>query len=366
MDPTNPEGRHSSPLEAFLRDYVETVGGAWDEVEPQVYDVLLPGEVPGAGESGLVLLTFDPEAIPEHPGSQLASFGTPLVNALLSDAMRRGQAANFYLIGLNLNPHNLPGRLRAGLHLAPPLELRFERVRTLHFTQAVYWFRAEFVSDQKEQIVSPVAVDLHYGREVRHLDDLLQPSRLSEQPSQPLPEARRLSLAEGHAVAREQALRSFITLANMRGRELADRRDRQIERMTRYYADLRTELEEQASRARNPEEAATRLAERRAAIDREEQVRIAELNQRSALRVQVRLLQVLLIQQPKLLVHTGVGPEKGPFEPLELVWDPLTEALEAPPCPECGRPTFDLERNRLGHVVCPACAAKPVPKRTGR
>ena len=29
-------------LEDLLRDYVESSGGAWDEVEPQVYDLLLP------------------------------------------------------------------------------------------------------------------------------------------------------------------------------------------------------------------------------------------------------------------------------------------------------------------------------------
>jgi hypothetical protein len=360
------EARPVSPLEVFLREYVETIGGAWEEVEPQVYDVLLPADLPAAGESGMVLLTFDPEALPEHPGSQLASFGTPLIEQLLADALRRGRSSRFYLVGLNLNPHNLAGRVRGGLDLAEPLVLHVERVRALHFTQAVYWFCAEFVSDQKEQTVSPVAIDLHYGREVRHLEALLQPSRLAEQPPRAMPEARQMSLAAGYAVARDQALRTFAALANVRGRELAERRDRQIERMSRYYNDLRSELEEQQSRARHPEEEAGRLTERRAAIDREEHVRVAELRQRSALRVNLRLLQLLLIGQPKLLVHTRVGVEKSPGEPLELVWDPLEEAVEAPPCPECGRPTFRLERNRAGHIVCPECAARPQPRRAGR
>src|SRR5881227_3729468 len=31
-----------TPLETFVRDYVETAGGVWDEVEPEVYDILLP------------------------------------------------------------------------------------------------------------------------------------------------------------------------------------------------------------------------------------------------------------------------------------------------------------------------------------
>src|SRR5271154_4983305 len=102
------ESSHS-PLEEFLRDYTDVAGGVWDEVEPQVYDLMLPGRGP-THEPEMVRLVFDPEAIPEHPGSQLASYGTPLVDRLLTDAVERGRFARLYVIGLNLNPHDLSGR----------------------------------------------------------------------------------------------------------------------------------------------------------------------------------------------------------------------------------------------------------------
>ncbi len=360
------ESPQMSPLESFLRDYLETIGGAWDEVEPQVYDVLLPADGASGEAAAMLRLAFDPEALPEHPGAQLASFGTPLIDRLLDDAMRRGRSAHFYLVGLNLEPHNLVSRLARQLSLTPPLELRVERVRALHFTQVVYWFRAEFVSDQKEQTILPMAVDLHYGREVRHLEQMLNPARLSREPSQPLPEARRMSLSAGYVTAREQVLRTLAALANVRARQLAERRDRQIERLTHYYTDLRGELEEQAHRGRShAEDAAARLLQRREAIDREERLRVAELMQKSQLRVHLQLLQLLRIDQPKLLIHTVITSEKPatgfasarqPPAHLELVWDPLTEALEAPNCPVCGRPTFELAPTRQG-VACPACAA---------
>jgi hypothetical protein len=80
------------------------------------------------------------------------------------------------------------------------------------------------------------------------------------------------------------------------------------------------------------------------------------------LRVHVRLLQMLLVQQPKLLLAARLVGPKNMAQGIELVWDPLTEGLEAPACPECGRPTFELEWR--GRVVCPACAARPqAPRR---
>ncbi len=237
-----------TPLEDFLRDYVETIGGAWDEVEPQVYDLLLPAEGRSnleAAESGVVRVAFDPEAIPEHPGAQLASFGTPFVNSLLTDAMERGRFAEFHTVGLNLMPHDLAPRVRRVITLVDGLTLQVARVRPMLFHQAVYWFEAEFVSDQKEQEIIPVAIDLHYGRQVRHLEQLLDHSRLSDIPAQPLPEIRRLSVTAAYPSAREEALRTFATMANTRNRELHERLDRQIGRMERYYADLRSEVAEQ-------------------------------------------------------------------------------------------------------------------------
>jgi hypothetical protein len=348
-----------SPLEAFVRDYVEVTGGVWEEIEPQVYDVLLPT----AETNAELRLTFDPEALPEHPGAQLASYGTPLIDRLLGDAVARGRYARLYMVGLNLVPHDLVTRVRRAITLPPDLSLSLERARSLHFAQAVFWFQATFVSDQKEQEVLPVALDLHYGRQARHLEQLLDPARLAEAPGLPLADARRLSLAAAYPLARERVVRTLTALANTRSREVTDYVERQVARMTRYYADLRRELEEQIERARGRGEDLARFAGRREALDREERSRVAELRQKGALRIQLRLLQVLLVQQPKLLLRAAVQGGKGPAASLELVWDPLTDALEAVPCPECGRPTFSLALNRQGRLLCPACAeASPARK----
>ena len=93
-----------SPLESFVRDYAESTAGAWEEVEPQVYDLLLPPTANDASffDQTIVRVAFDPEALPEHPGSQLASYGTPLVERILDDARKRGRFAQFYFLGLNL------------------------------------------------------------------------------------------------------------------------------------------------------------------------------------------------------------------------------------------------------------------------
>jgi hypothetical protein len=351
-----------SLLEEFVRDYVEVTGGVWDEVEPQVYDVLLPaaGTDPDARE--ILRVAFDPEALPEHPGSQLASYGTPLIDRLLSDAVTRGRFTRLYVLGLNTTPHDLAALLRRSLTLPPESTLHLERARPLHFAQAVFWFQATFLSDQKEQEVVPMAFDLHYGRPVRHLDSLLDHSRLAEAPAMPLAEARRLSLAAAYPLARDAVLPTVAALANIRARDAAGHVGRQSTRMSRYYADLRAELEEQVRRAKSRDEDLSRFAERRAHLEREERFRLAELRQKSALRVQLNLLTVLVVQQPKLLVSAEVRAKGHAPAKLELVWDALTGAVEAAPCPNCGRPTLAWGWTRPDRLVCSACASAPTAR----
>src|SRR5437879_3534122 len=115
---------------------------------------------------------------------------------------------------------------------------------------------------------------------------------------------------------------------------------------------MRTELDEQAKKASDRGDDMTRFDGRREALDREARFRITELQQKSALRVQLRLPTVLVIQQPKLLVRVQVESKGRAPAPLELVWDPLVSAVEAAPCPTCTRPTFAWAWTRQGKLVC--------------
>lgn len=349
-----------SALEDFVRDYAEATAGAWDEVEPQVYDLLLADNAGRLDAPNVVRVAFDPEALPEHPGAQLASFGTPLVESFLSSAMRRGRFCQFYFLGLNLHPRDLAHSATRALALDGGLEFVPARVRALFFPQAIYWFQATFLSDQKESEIVPVAMDLHYGRLVRHRDRLLDPRRLSDTEATVLPEAPRLGIADCYPLALDEALRTLSTFAHVRDRDLKERLTRQSARMRRYYADLRAETDASPVRGKDPADAQAQRDARKLALDREEKSRITELAQKNSLRVDVKLLAAVLIQQPKFLIAGDLLPAKRPGQPLHLVWDPLLEATEPVSCPTCKSPTFKLGSDRIRGVTCPGCEKRPV------
>ncbi len=347
-----------SPLEQFVRDFIEAVDGAWDEIEPQVYDLLM--------ETELLQVTFDPEALAEHPRSQLASLGSPLIDRLLGDAAKRWSAAQLYRTGLNLHVQDLPVRVSRKVLLPPGAELRIERVRAMSFPQAVFWFKAVFSGDQKQEEILPIGIDLHYQREVRQLEPLLADGRLSMNPDAILAEARHAGLVSGYRTARDHVVRTVASLANGRRREWAGRLERQIARISDYYAQLREEVDEHVGRSRfrtgKPEaggsegDPTARVAARRHAIDREESLRIAELRQRASVRVEIKLGSVMLVGQPKLQIAATVMVKERRVGQLDLVWDPLSDGLEAVPCTRCGQPTFSLRIDRAD-LVCANCPA---------
>ena len=112
--------------------------GVWDEIEPQVYDVLLDAE--------LMRLAFDPDALPEHPQAQLATFGSPLFDRLLVDAADRWNSAVCYRVGLHPVPRKLEALLERAFTLAPGMALQLRRTRAMHFPQAVFWLTATFTT----------------------------------------------------------------------------------------------------------------------------------------------------------------------------------------------------------------------------
>lgn len=339
------DNRPVSALEIFVRQYAEQIGGGFDEVEPQVYDLLLD-------DDQIVRVTFDPEALHEHREAQLAALGSPLLSGMFDRAARQGAVAVAHVQGLNLHPHSLSARLARAYALPPKTTMTLDRARTMLFPQCICWFEFTFESDQREQELIQIAIDLASGRQVRQIDRLMDPARLVEEPPEQYPVARCRAVREGCLVAAEQALRTAQALANARRRELEQRLASLADRMHDYYNLMVVELAERAAR---DETARKKLDSQRQAIEQERALRLAEAARKHALRVTMRPVNLLVVLLPKLQVTvTWTGP-RGEIAGLSPVYDPLFDAFEPLDCPSCRRPTLEL---RLGHrdqARCPQC-----------
>ena len=344
-------------LESFFLRYIEQAGGVWDEVEPQVYDLLLPDSL--ERELG-TRVAFDPEALHDHPTAQLLAFGNPALDFVFEQAQANSRVAKVYVGGVNLAPHNLAAWVQRGLQVPVGQSVSVLAHRPLHYLSALWWFQATFTSDEKVQETYAIGTDLHYGRITRHLEELVREGGLSvaEVPQIAYPDAPALPLARGYGLAREEATRTITVAAHERLNELQRLLLRETERIAQYFDDSRTELDERAARAKTPEDV-QRFAAQRIALDREQQAQTGELRRKMALSVNVRLIALMLVCQPKVRVVARLNADKLPSAELVLTYDPAQKKLDAVPCPTCQRPTLSLALNKGGQITCPECAMRP-------
>jgi hypothetical protein len=340
------------PLEQFLIEYVEAVGGLADQIEPQVYDVLMPdAETPQR-------IAFDPDALPEHRSAQLLTFGSALLDDLLGRAQRRGRTGNVFLDDVHLTPHALNQRIARDLILPDPVTMRIENMRLLYVTHSLFWFEVTYLADEKEQALHPIAVDRYYGRQVRYLDELLDGDRLTDARRWAFADAKSLPLHQAYLAAREAVVRTIRAEVNTRQHHARTRLAEQTERMKRYYADLCAELAERIEKATARGDETQSLRLRQDALNREEALRLEELDRKAELRVHLKLVNLLHVKIPRLFIATRVAAKQfAAVHPasLTLTWDPLTEKTDALVCPHCQRPTFELLLNRQGTLHCPVC-----------
>ena len=360
----------TSPLEEFLLEYVEAIGGVWEALEPQVYAALLPSEVEQTigltSTDGVLRFTLDPEAVPDYPTAQLMAFGNPLLDRIFEQAQQLGQIAQVYLSGLTWSLHDLPALVRRSLQVPAGVEVRSDAPRTYHFSSVLFWFQATFISDEKVQEIFAIGIDRHYGRLTRTLEDLLRTAALSETRSYPYPDAPSLSVPRAYQLARDEAAQAVAVRAHARLADLQQYLQHEGQRIADYFRDLREELTDRQARAEAKGEAIDSFETQRQALDREEQAQLSDLHHKLALRVQIKLLNVLHVVQPKLRIRVQLSPAQGQGGEIEVVFDPALQKVEASVCQECGHPTLALALKRSGQVVCPTCAAKPAGARPAK
>src|SRR5205085_3221900 len=121
--------------------------------------------------------------------------------------------------------------------------------RIQHYRAALFWFQTTFVSDEKVQATHTVGIDLHYGRPARHLLQLLQEAIASDTHSVAYPDAAAIGLPSAYVLAREETIRAVTVAAHARLADLQRYLQHETERISRYFSDLREELEERRERA---------------------------------------------------------------------------------------------------------------------
>ena len=343
-------------------------------VEPPAYgihEVLLPEDV--ARRWGVP--TYQRLAFADDPPAQMADveqvtvvgYGHPLVDTLMDEIRARPACTRAYVNDLRLENRGLLALARQALSL-PNARLsavarKRESPALCHYVR--FNFKAALITDEKRERLISVVMDAQAGFAIPELAQVEQLARLEEEPAfEHLPSAPVRWLPGSQVLGRpvlegllERATRAALDELAAPLETLRRRAARYLEldraRLTGYYDDIARDQQRRIERTYDDARRAA-LEEKLASTRAEREAKLADVQAKYRLRVELDLINLQTIAQPKILLPVQVGNRTARIE-RTITWDPLLNRIEPLACDVCGRPSTRLTLCSGGHLAHEDC-----------
>ena len=371
----NESNRRHFDLARFVIEFLEQRESIVTPPAYGVVEALLPDKLAAELEiEAYQRLAFD--ANPDEKALRL-SYNHPVVEEMAERLQQQPANARAYINHVRLSKQGLLDLAREGYifpnaRLSP--EAKATQSRALHHYLR-FNFKVSLISDEKQEFMLSTVMDVQGGYAVRDAEQLERLELYETQPAfdglpvAPAPwregadplAADSLATETYNALlprAKEAALDEMAdTLAALQARA---NRHLQLDRarIEGYYDDLEADLKRRRDRVVGVNEGRRSDAEEKlAALHAERQTKLEHLAARYQVRIEMELISLLLLVQPKIRLPVAIGHRTTNIT-RTAVWDPLMHRLEPLVCDVCGRPGQDLHLCTGGHLAHSRCLAE--------
>ena len=366
-----------SELADFVLEACRQVGGIVEPPAYGVYEVLLPEDVARRWDvPAYRRLAFADEAVGVSgvvavEDATIVGYGHPLVETLMEETRAEPACVQVYVNDLRLDKRGLL-TLTCQTMAFPNARLseiphKSETPMLCHYVR--FNFKAALITDEKRERLVSVVMDAQAGFAVPELTHIERLARLSEEttfghlPSSPV----RWQPEPGY----KDGVLSRPVLEGLLGRathaaldELAEPLEKLRRRATRYleldrarligyYDDITRDLQRRIKRASDDARRAS-MEDKLVAAQGEREAKLADVEAKYRLRVELELINLQVIVQPKILLPVRVGNRTVKIE-RTVVWDPLLHRVEPLACDVCGQAATRLVLCSGGHLAHESC-----------
>lgn len=360
-------------LSRFVLDFLEQQGGIVSPPAFGVYEVLMPEDVAAAlGVDDFAHLRFDAEPAAGAPDAALPlSVNHPVVDKIAARVAQQPTNAAGFINHVRLDKRGLADLARKQFSL-PNARIDFvpktqERSELHHYLQ--FNFKATILSEEKQEDAVSVMMDVQAGHAVTaraHLDLLALVEPEARFDGFPLAASRwragdePLALAPLHdllARAEAAAHASLTPQLTAQAARMTHHLALDLARIEAYYNELAADLHKRQGRV-DPADTARRqeFDDKLAMLEAERRTKTEDVRGRYGLRVELELVNTLLITQPKVTIPVSISNRTTTLQ-RTVVWDPLLHRLEALVCDVCGQPGDGLQLCSGGHLAHDHCLA---------
>lgn len=362
-------------LRRFVTDLILAGGGIVDAPEEDILHVALPPEL--ARRLALpefAVLAFDSEAAKETPEAEFVTFGSPVLDRLVSLGTELGRVTREFAVVPSVRiPPNLMDRIEAriGFNRSKRPILRATSIET--YERAVFRFVVSYIADERFVEPMTVAVD---AATLADDTDLLDEAKGVYFSPEPLPGTRGAPDAPGppkegeegkpglpvvgdHRPSYREVVAKALTYLQARVRprlafyqaEVRGYCEKELVKVLGYYERTLAELAARKDAAAGDPEKAARLAAKLEASRLDRERRIADVVGKYKVTAKARLDSVILQVMPRVKALLEVE-HKDTVYTQPVYYNLATNAVEPLACPRCGRRFFSAYPAPDGVFVC--------------
>lgn len=311
-------------LQQFVTETVESLGGAVMPVEYALCHVLIPEDYARYFQNKTELaLSFDFEVAQENPDSEFVTFGSYVLEQLLHLVHQKAKTATRYAEVDRLELGN-PEKKIAGFLQNEQGKLTIENERPVFGIWAVFHYHIALVADERTETIEQVWVNLltnEIDPAMREEQNRIMYQEQSEA-AYPIPVAIDMDGAYQTATKQVQASSDEQKREHMDEREM----NKDIERITNYYAALVAENDKRANRKGLSEEKRAEILQKSEAIKLERDKQLQEIDNKAKGEVEISLDHAILYFVP-LLQYAVKREFRGDKEDLLVYYNPLTKGF---------------------------------------
>ena len=364
-----------SELADFVLGAFRQVGGIVEPPAYGVYEVLLPEGVAHRWNvpayQRLVFADQAPAEMTEAEDATVVGYGHPLVETLMEEVRAEPACAQVYVNDVRLD--------KRGLLTLADEEMAFPNARLFEIpgqkeTPALchyvrFNFKAALITDEKRERLVSVVMDAQTGFAVPELTGVEQLTPLAEEttfghltsaPVHWLPRSGREDGVLSRPVLEELLERATHAALDELGEpleKLRRRATRHLEldraRLTEYYEGITRDLQRRIKHS-SDDARRTSLEDKLVAAQAEREAKLADVEAKYRLRVEMELVNLQIISQPKILLPVHIGNRTVKIE-RSVIWDPLLHRIELLACDVCGQAATQLVLCSGGHLVHKGC-----------
>ena len=352
-------------LEELVLGTCRQVGGLVEPPAYHIHEVLLPEDISSRwGIEPHQRFVFDAADLRED--AVYLYYGHPLVETMVNELCQQSANGQFYINNIRPEKSGLYGVIEKAIGLpnakmfADPKEAG--QVRLHHYVR--FNFKVSLIADEKRELILPVWMDLQKGYAITGLEIERQALLDSENQFEYLLPASPAWIDEPPTSPQVMAAlleRASDSIPNGLGETLTHLQKRlarffvlDSERLDEYYTGLLKDAQRRLDKAEGDRRPV--MEAKIKAIHGEHETKLADAKQKYHLRIQLELLNLALITQPKIDLTVEIRKRTTSIR-RTVTWDPLLHTVEPLACEVCGRAGVSLMLCENGHLAHDECLA---------